>query len=171
MPSCGSAEPARLLIIDDNPSIHKDVRKILSSDAPDDDLRAMEATLFDENPTYEQGQSYRIDSANHGREGVAMAQRAIDEGDPYVLAVVDMRMPGGWDGLETIEHLWQIDHQVQTLICTAYSDYSWSEICQRLGDTDRLQMIKKPFGTEAFQHLIEELVDKGSESQPAAQGG
>ncbi len=162
------ADAARLLIIDDNPSIHNDVRKILAGAEPaDDDLRAMEAMLFSDEPTEEQDHhaaNYRIDSADHGQAGVEMAQRAIEDGDPYVLAIVDMRMPGGWDGLETIEHLWQIDGRVQTLICTAYSDYSWSEICQRLGESDRLQMLKKPFGTEEFQELIESLVDKGVES-------
>jgi two-component system NtrC family sensor kinase len=165
MSSCSCAEPARLLIIDDNPSIHNDVRKILSVGSSGDDLLAMEAALFNEQPADVHGPSYRIDSADHGRQGVEMARQAIAEGDPYVLAIVDMRMPGGWDGLQTIEHLWQIDHHVQTLICTAYSDYSWSEICQRLGETDRLQMLKKPFGTQEFQQLIETLTHRTSESQ------
>ena len=160
------ADAARLLIIDDNPSIHNDVRKILAAGPSDDDLRAMEAALFNDQPATDDhaAPNYRIDSAEHGQAGVEMAQQAVEDGDPYVLAIVDMRMPGGWDGLETIEHLWQIDRRVQTLICTAYSDYSWSEICQRLGESDRLQMLKKPFGTEEFQELIESLVDKGAET-------
>lgn len=166
MHSCGLAESARLLIIDDNPSIHNDVRKILASDSPDDDLRAMEAMLFNDQPSEDRhAPTYRIDSADQGQAGVEMARRAIDDGDPYILAIVDMRMPGGWDGLETIEHLWQIDGRVQTLICTAYSDYSWSEICQRLGESERLRMLKKPFGTQEFQQLIETLIEHSSENQ------
>jgi CheY-like chemotaxis protein len=169
MPRRGCADPARLLIVDDNPSIHNDVRKILCSDPADDTLRAMEAALFDELPDERPGASFRVDSANHGEDGVEMARQAIDEGDPYLLAVVDMRMPGGWDGLETIEHLWQVDHHVQTLICTAYSDYTWPEICQRLGNADRLRMIKKPFGSQEFLELIEKLVDKAVKSQPESE--
>ena len=171
----GCPERARLLIIDDNPSIHNDVRKILCSDASDDELRAMEAALFDEVPEQDgSNRSFRIDSADHGQAGVEMARQAIDEGDPYLLAVVDMRMPGGWDGLETIEHLWQVDGSVQTLICTAYSDYSWSEICQRLsqlGDTARLQMVKKPFGSDEFLDLIETLIDKAADDGKADSPG
>jgi len=34
-----------------------------------------------------------------------MAGQAVAEGRPYAMAFVDMRMPPGWDGLETIEHL------------------------------------------------------------------
>ena len=46
-------------------------------------------------------------------------------------AFVDMRMPPGWDGIETIENLWRVDPHLQVAICTAYSDYSWEEILQR----------------------------------------
>jgi diguanylate cyclase (GGDEF)-like protein len=56
-----------------------------------------------------------------------------------------MRMPPGWDGLETIEQLWKIDPEVQVVVCSAYTDYDWLELLERLGHSDKLIVIKKPF--------------------------
>jgi diguanylate cyclase (GGDEF)-like protein len=60
------------------------------------------------------------------------------------LAFVDMRMPPGWDGLETIEHLWKADPDVQVVICSAHTDYDWTEVVARLGHSDKLLVLRKP---------------------------
>jgi diguanylate cyclase (GGDEF)-like protein len=56
-----------------------------------------------------------------------------------------MRMPPGWDGLETIQHLWGLDPDIQVVVCSAYADYDWLELLERLGYSDQLIVIKKPF--------------------------
>ena len=56
-----------------------------------------------------------------------------------------MRMPPGLDGLETIEHLWTVDPDIQVVVCSAYTDYDWLELLERLGHSDQLIVIKKPF--------------------------
>jgi DNA-binding NarL/FixJ family response regulator len=61
------------------------------------------------------------------------------------LAFVDGRMPPGWDGIETIRHLWQECPDIQVVLCTAYSDYSWQDIRRVLGESDSLLILKKPF--------------------------
>jgi len=133
----------RLLMIDDNPRIHEDYRKILGGGERVSVSRA-EAALFGEQPTRE-GPTFDVDSAMQGRDGVERARRALDEGRPYSVAFIDMRMPPGWDGLETIEQLWKIDPEVQVVVCSAYTDYDWLELLARLGHSDKLIVIKKPF--------------------------
>lgn len=66
---------------------------------------------------------------------------------PYALAFVDMRMPQGWDGAQTIEELWKVDPDLQVVVCTAYSDYSWEELLSRLKAHDRLLILKNPSTT------------------------
>ncbi|HEY6823324.1 MAG TPA: EAL domain-containing protein [Steroidobacteraceae bacterium] len=133
----------RLLMIDDNPRIHEDYRKILAGRDPGK-VSSAEAALFGEQ-TQQQGPAFDVDSAMQGRDGVERARRALDEGRPYSVAFVDMRMPPGWDGLETIEQLWRIDPEVQVVVCSAYTDYDWLELLARLGHSDKLIVIKKPF--------------------------
>ena len=60
------------------------------------------------------------------------------------MAFVDMRMPPGWDGLKTIEHLWATDPDVQVVICSAHTDYDWTEVVERLGHSDKLLVLRKP---------------------------
>ena len=71
-----------------------------------------------------------------------------------------MRMPPGWDGLKTIEHIWEIDPNVQVVICTAYSDYSWGEITERLGRSENLLILKKPFDSAEVAQLASTLTEK-----------
>ncbi|MEM6926496.1 MAG: HD domain-containing phosphohydrolase, partial [Myxococcota bacterium] len=73
---------------------------------------------------------------------------------------VDMLMPPGWDGLTTIEHLWRADPAIQIVICTAYSDRSWSEILGRVGNTDQLLILKKPFDPVEVAQLAHGLSHK-----------
>jgi diguanylate cyclase (GGDEF)-like protein len=134
----------RLLMIDDNPAIHEDYRKILTG-RDHTQISAAEAALFGEPQSSVPRPAFDVDSAMQGREGVDLARRALAEGRPYSVAFVDMRMPPGWDGLETIEELWKVDPEIQVVVCSAYSDYDWMELLERLGRSDKLIVIKKPF--------------------------
>jgi diguanylate cyclase (GGDEF)-like protein len=137
----------RILIIDDNASIHLDFRKVLGAQAEHSTqaaLDVLEANLFGETVVPAVRPNFDIDSAHQGQEGVAMARQALVEGRPYAMAFVDMRMPPGWDGLKTIERLWATDPDVQVVICSAHTDYDWTEVVQRLGHSDSLLVLRKP---------------------------
>ena len=121
----------RILIVDDNPSIHDDFRKILSPPESSAGLDAMEDALFGPTKPRASRESYELDSAGGGQEALEKVVQSMQNDRRYALAFVDMRMPPGWDGLETIEKLWQVDSDIQMVICTAYSDYSWEEINAR----------------------------------------
>ena len=74
---------------------------------------------------------------------MARVREACQQNAPYAVAFVDMRMPPGWNGVETIKRLWEVDADVQIVICTAYSDYSWEETLARLEHADRFVILKK----------------------------
>lgn len=142
----GGSEHPRLLVVDDNRAIHHDFRKILLARDPDDKLRSLEATLFgDAAPAGRSTPVFRVDSAYQGAEALALVQRSLEERQPYSVAFVDMRMPPGWDGLETIEQIWNADPRIQVVICSAYSDHDWQDLTARLGRPDKLLILKKPF--------------------------
>ena len=140
----------RILVIDDNSAIHEDFRKILGEasqavSAADSTLSAAESLLFGDSPAITARPTFQIDCALQGQQGVRCAEEAAADGRPFAMAFVDMRMPPGWDGLETIEHLWAVDSDLQIVICSAHSDYDWSDVVERLGHSDRLLVLKKPF--------------------------
>jgi CheY-like chemotaxis protein len=148
----------RLLIVDDNESIHDDLKKILLPPEIDFELAADEAILF--GTTAAPGVVFEIDSALQGQAGLECMLRARDDGRPYALAFVDVRMPPGWDGIETIGHLWQADPDLQIVICTAHSDYNWHDISQRLGTSDSFVILKKPFDMIEVSQLAHAMTTK-----------
>jgi CheY-like chemotaxis protein len=151
----------RILIIDDNASIHEDFRKILGSDQDQNaGLDLVKARMLGEDTTVSPHSNFVIDSAFQGQEGLAMARRAAEEGNPYALAFVDVRMPPGWDGVETIGQLWKCCPELQIVVCSAYSDYSWEEMIHQLGHSPNLVVLRKPFDNTEVLQLAHALTEK-----------
>ncbi|WP_460144806.1 ATP-binding protein [Pseudomonas sp. S2_A02] len=158
----------RILLIDDTPSIHEDFRKILTpTSAQHVELDEMEAALFG-SEVKSASALFELDSAYGGQEGLGKLIQALQDNRPYALAFVDMRMPEGWDGAQTIEHLWQQDPQLQVVVCTAYSDYSWDELLDRLHAHDRLLILKKPFDNIEVQQMANTLLTKWEMTERAS---
>src|SRR5438132_1820138 len=163
------SENHRILVIDDNPSIHEDFRKILG---PADvklahELDADEAALFGETANVSRPRSFQIDSAFQGQEGLEKVRRAVATGAPYAVAFVDVRMPPGWDGIETISRIWKEFPDLQIVICTAYSDYSWDEIAKSVGNSDQMLVLKKPFDNVEVLQMAHALSKKWQLTQIA----
>jgi len=157
----------RILIIDDTPSIHEDFRKTLCPDDVEDPLQMAEQALFGDTIT-RKAECFELDSAFQGQEGLAKVEQALLQGQPYAMAFIDMRMPPGWDGLQTLERLWQVDPKLQVALCTAYSDYSLEEMNERVEMGDRLLILKKPFDAIEIRQLASTLTVKWQMTEDAA---
>lgn len=157
----------RILIVDDTASIHADFRKILCVDANNHaSLDSIEETLFGNAPAVRQ--TFVLDSAYQGQEALELVNKALAANTPYALVFIDMRMPPGWDGLETIEQLWNVDPNLQIALCTAYSDYSFEAIEARLTYDDQLLILKKPFDDLEIRQMATALTWKWQLAQDAA---
>src|SRR5688572_22097705 len=127
----------RILVVDDNRSIHEDFRKILSSSTTASvELDAVEASLFGSDSKEGKSVEFQIDSAYQGADAIRQVEESLRQGRPYAMAFMDVRMPPGLDGIETTIELWKRDPDLQVVLCTAYSDYSWAELLAKLGETD-----------------------------------
>ena len=161
-------ENRRVLLVDDTPSLHEDYRKILQSTASSPALDDDEALLFGDTTPSAASVRFQLDSAYQGAEALERVTAALAAGLPYAMAFVDMRMPPGWDGVETIERLWQEDPELQIVLCTAYSDYSWTEVLNKLDVRDRLLILKKPFEAVEVYQLANALTTKWQMTKQAA---
>ncbi len=152
----------RILVIDENPDIHADFRKIL---APDDKIHSeaeqADAAVFGELLAADKPPLFEIDSAYRGAEGLVCVNKARAAGHPYALVFMDVGMPES-DGSETIERLWREDPALQVVICTASPGISLAAIARRLGPTDRLLILKKPFDSIEVSLLATSLAQKWS---------
>jgi PAS domain S-box-containing protein len=125
-------EVVRIISIDDTPEMHEIYRKVLVS-------HPIPSKSDSGLPMFE------LDCASQGRDALNMVIDASEAGRPYAVAFVDMRMPPGWDGIETIERLWTVDPTLQAVICTGFIDFSAEDILRRLHHADQVLLLKKPF--------------------------
>ena len=166
-PERASQYNTRILVCDDNDAIHKDFRKVLT--AVPDKKRAidlLEETLFDDGaPKTSRTDAlanlvFEIDSAYQGRDALSMAEQAHADGRPYTTVFMDVRMPPGWDGILTAQKIWEKLPHTEIVIVTAYSDYTWEEMIDKLGFNGRLLFIKKPFDSLTVRQMTLNLVNK-----------
>ncbi|MBS2024022.1 MAG: response regulator, partial [Deltaproteobacteria bacterium] len=138
----------------------EDFRKILGPSQHDSGLDDLEAELFGEAGEAKNDSAFELESAFQGQEALELVRKANREGRPFSVAFVDMRMPPGWNGVETVSRLWDEDPFLQVVICSAYSDYSWSEVTAKLQSTDGLLILKKPFDSIEVTQIAHALSRK-----------
>ena len=164
----------KIIVIDDEESILKDYRLILTSAAAglsllEKEAAALEAELFGETGEQEKAaeEGYDLHTAFQGQEGYAMIKSAYEAGNPFALAFVDIRMPPGWDGVETARHIRELDAHIEIVIVTAYSDRERREIVEKVGTPEKLLYLKKPFDPEEIRQLALSLTRKWNLEQHA----
>ena len=134
--------------MDDNPAIHDDFRRILDHQERSEQLTLdeLENSIFGASePPQNSLPTYQIESALGGTEAVSKVSQAVRQREPFSLCFIEMRIAPGMSGIDAIEQMWQIAPDLQVVACTAYSEYSWNSLVNRLGWSDRLLVLKKPF--------------------------
>ncbi|HEX9867830.1 MAG TPA: response regulator, partial [Candidatus Tectomicrobia bacterium] len=160
MTMAGRMSYRRILVIDDNTAIHEDFRQVLVRHATASTLPEARGAMVDDVAAVSAPERFEVDCASQGQTGLAMVQGALLAGCPYAVAFVDMLMPPGWDGVETIENLWRIDPALQVVLCTAQGDVSWDQVSHRLGQSDQLLILHKPFTSIEIWQLVSSLTQK-----------
>ncbi len=165
--SMNTLENRRVLLVDDTPAIHEDFRKSLAAAASVGAVGEHEAMLFGTTASAA-SICFEMDSAFQGQEAIDKVRASLQANRPYAMAFVDMRMPPGLDGIATVERLWREDPRLQIVMCTAFSDYSWMDVLNRLEARDRLLILKKPFDPVEVYQLANALTTKWKLSEQAA---
>jgi len=149
----------RILVVDDEENIHKDLEEMLIPSLDQttvDDL----AKAFGSNTDESFLPEFEILHAKSGKEAYEKVRDSVESNNPIAIAYIDMRMPPGWDGVETIRKIRNIDRNIELVIMTAYTDKPLSEIIQDMDLLDKLLYIRKPFAHEEIQQMTISLVEK-----------
>lgn len=149
----------RILVVDDEENIHQDLEEMLKTSLNQttvDDL----AKAFGSNTDESFLPELEILHAKSGKEAYEKVKNALESNNPIAIAYVDMRMPPGWDGVETIRKIRNIDKKIEIVIMTAYTDKPLSEIIHDMELLDKLLYIRKPFAREEIQQMTISLIEK-----------
>ncbi len=160
-------ENNRILVVDDAASIHEDFEKILNpgrtaSSGLDEMLEDVFGEAENQPAKLAAARLHAIElsHAYQGEEAIERVDMAAETGNPFAVAFVDVRMPPGLDGIETVARIWQKNPHIEVVICTAYSDYSWEKIVAQLGTTDQLQFLRKPVDVVSVKQMALALTRK-----------
>lgn len=158
------SDKKRILIIDDNEAIHRDFRAVFEEKEVDPYFESVKSMMFETPDPSARIQPKMmdlvLDSAFQGEQALDLIKQALSIGKQYSLAFVDVLMPPGWDGAKTIQKIWEVDPEIQIVICTAYSEYSWEEISRLLQNSDNFLILKKPFDSIEIKQLVSSLITK-----------
>ncbi len=156
----------RILLIDDQEEILMSMKKLLNGEDSLRDLNNKMKSILDEFYQEENSKKevYDVDIALNGKKGYEMVKEAMEEGEPYSVVTVDMRMPG-WDGLKTAKEIRKIDSNIEIIIITAYTDIKREELVEEIGKPEKLLYLKKPFEREEILQVILSLTLKWSLEQ------
>ncbi len=156
----------KILLIDDQEEILMSMKKLLSGEDSLRDLNNKMKSILDEfyQEESKNKEVYDVDTALNGKKGYEMVKEAIEDGEPYSVVTIDMRMPG-WDGLKTAKEIRKIDSNIEIIIITAYTDIKREELVEEIGKPEKLLYLKKPFEREEILQVILSLTLKWSLEQ------
>ena len=137
----------RILVIDESPDVLQDFLKILCPATRFISgvwLESMHEP-FDDSFLHQEKEPFELDCVDNRESGLDLVTHAKAQGSPFAVVFLNVQLANGWDGFETVKRIWNEDSEVQVVLCTAQTDFGWSEVLSRLGRRDQLLILRKPF--------------------------
>ena len=159
----------RVLLVDDQDEIHSDFREILNEgNRKTDSGDLADAFLSADSDRSTYLPSFELTHATSGDEAYQVVKAAAEANQPFAVAYIDIRMPPGMDGIETIRRIREFERDLEIVIMTAYTDRPLYEIVTNMQLLHKLLYIRKPFAREEIQQITLSLVEKWNIEQESA---
>jgi len=152
-----SDDSIRVLIADDDEHILDCYREAFSETDATDHMKALdalEAELFDPSSDLEDAPTFEVVSCKQGDDAITLAREAANDGHPFDVVILDVRMPPGIDGVEAGSQIRELDPDVEIVFVTGYSDVPREELERRVPPPMRLHYFNKPI---SFMKLAEDV--------------
>ncbi|WP_022662264.1 hybrid sensor histidine kinase/response regulator [Paucidesulfovibrio longus] len=160
----GETNVYRLLAVDDEAgmlTLYQDILE-LGESAPLPLAAAAEGRVA---PHPTGGLRFELTICEDGRDAVRAVQEALAQDAPFAVALVDVRLRSGPDGVWTAEAIRQVDPDLEIVMVTAYTDVSLEELNRRIPPPGKLLYLQKPFRPQELRQLAISLCNKWSTEQ------
>jgi CheY-like chemotaxis protein len=97
----------------------------------------------------------RVSAAADGEEAIGLYEQARAEGEPFDLVILDLTVPGGMGGKQTLERLLELDPEVQAVVSSGYSGDAAMAAHRELGF---VAVLAKPYSPDDLVALVERLI-------------
>ncbi len=151
----------RVLIVDDQGEIHVDFQEMLGSkkNLLSDSL-ADAFTPVDSKSAAPYPPSFELSHVSNGDKACQIVKAAKESNRPFAVAYIDIMMPPGIDGIETIRRIREFEPDLEIVIMTAYTDKLMPEIIRNMELRHKLLYVRKPVAREEIQQMTLSLVEK-----------
>ncbi|MDX1405151.1 MAG: response regulator [Woeseiaceae bacterium] len=149
----------RILIADDDEYILDCYREAFGDIDISDNLRtldALDAELFDSDTDIVDAPKFSVVACKQGDDAINLAKEAANDGNPFDVVILDVRMPPGIDGVEAGSAIRKLDPDVEIVFVTGYSDVPREELERRVPPPMRLHYFNKPI---SFIKLAEDVAN------------
>ncbi|MBK8094772.1 MAG: response regulator [Verrucomicrobiaceae bacterium] len=107
---------------------------------------------------------FEVHETGDGKDTLRLYQDAVARGRPYDLVILDLTIPGGMCGQETMKYLRQIDPQLLAIVSSGYRDDPVMQDCAAYGFSAALP---KPYQREALIQLVNSVLAVGRQKVAA----
>ena len=148
----------KVLVADDDEHVLECYHDAFGEDESTNHMKALDALsaeLFDMDVDIEEQPKFDVVACNQGEDAIKAAKQAQDDGRPFDVVILDVRMPPGMDGVEAGSRIRKLDPDVEIVFVTGYSDVPLEELQRRVPPPMRLHYFNKPL---SFSRLAEDVV-------------
>ena len=100
---------------------------------------------------------YRVTLAGNGQEAVGLYKQAKEIGEPYDAVIMDLTVPGGLGGIETMAILRQVDPDVKAIISSGYAGNPVMSDYERYGFKG---VVIKPYKFDELNKVLHQVLDE-----------
>ena len=100
---------------------------------------------------------YDVMSAKDGQAAVDLYKKEKDAGSPFDIVILDLSVPNGLGGKETIELLMNVDPEVKAVVSSGYTNDPVVQDFLHYGFRDRLT---KPYNIQEMRNLLDKIIKK-----------
>jgi CheY-like chemotaxis protein len=104
---------------------------------------------------------YEVECAKNGTEAVELYQKAKKAGEPFEAVILDLTVPGGMGGQETIQKLLKIDPGVKAIVSSGYSNLPMMAEYKSYGFKG---VVAKPYEINELSKVLYKLINRIEES-------
>ncbi|MDJ0813524.1 MAG: response regulator [Woeseiaceae bacterium] len=149
----------RVLIADDDEHILQAYRDAFSDTESTQQMRALDALaaeLFEPGDADDDEPHFDVVACSQGDDAISLAEKAANDGHPFDVVILDVRMPPGIDGVEAGSRIRELDPDVEIVFVTGYSDIPLEELQRRVPPPMKLHYFNKPL---SFSQLAQDVAD------------
>jgi PAS domain S-box-containing protein len=100
---------------------------------------------------------YEVETVKDGAEAIVLYKGAMESGEPFDAVIMDLTIPGGMGGKETIKELIKIDPEVRAIVSSGYNE---DPVISHYREYGFSGVLAKPYGIDEMSKVLHAVLLK-----------